>query len=154
MNPADRQEFTGLIESAVAPTLKAAQDAANAAAAAHKVAKEIRLEINGGPGYKGVKERLGVLETRCTINHDPDNTQRREAITEQQRIDAMKRALRNDSDGHSLAPRSRRHRWLDSTTARTIGIVLGAMIGTAAATYAITMAAESPPAQAAPMHNR
>jgi hypothetical protein len=118
------------------------------------VAQEIRLEINGGPGYKGMKERLGNLETRCTINHDPDNTQKRKAISEQERIDALKRALRSDSDGNSLAPRSRRHRWFDSTTARTIGIVLGAMIGTAAATYGVTRAASSPPAQAVPMHHR
>lgn len=136
MNNTDREELRCLIEKAVKPTYQAATHAAEAAGLAHEVAKEIRLEINGGPGYKGLKERVGNIETRCTINHDPDNTQKREAITEQQRIDAMKRALRHDSDGASLVPKSRRRRLLDSQTARTVAIVIGTALGSGIASWA------------------
>ena len=147
MNESDRDELRGIVENAVAPTYQAAKDAANAAGEAHEEVKNLRLELNGGPGLAGFKELITTLETRCTINHDPDSTGKREAITEQERLIALQRAQRREPD--SMAPSRRRHRWLDSTTARTIGIVLGTMLGTAAATYTITRTT-TPAAQAAP----
>ena len=104
MNSDDLHQLRELVTDIVAPIGADAHDASRAANDANSEIRALRIDINGGDGRPGLKERLATMEATCKVRHGTADTQQRAAVSAEL---AQTTLARLESPNRSLPPREK-----------------------------------------------